>query len=153
MGNNRDRRQHMRKFIGWTLAVGSIFAVFSGCRDYRGIPYPYTQEYEAGQGNIKGNVDTERFSAADGRFAIGANENGYAVFKEPEQAFEALCEKYADGISRIQRDFGLEPLTPDNYADYKTYGWQVKSGTDAEKDQAAFVTDFLDIYENSFQGS
>ena len=89
MGNNRDRRQHMRKFIGWTLAVGSIFAVFSGCRDYREIPYPYTQEYETGQGNIKGNVDTERFSAADGRFAIGANENGYAVFKEPEQAFEA----------------------------------------------------------------
>ena len=31
-----------------------------------------------------------------------------------------------------------------------TYGWQVNTGTDESKEQAAFVTHVLDIYENSY---
>ena len=36
------------------------------------------------------------------------------------------------------------------YKAYKTYGWQVTSGTEKAKKEAIFVTKFLDIYENSF---
>ena len=42
------------------------------------------------------------------------------------------------------------PLTNFTYKSYKTYGWQVTTGTDEEKEQARFVSSFLDIYENSF---
>ena len=42
------------------------------------------------------------------------------------------------------------PLTNFTYKSYKTYGWQVTTGTDEEKEQAIFITSFLDIYENSF---
>lgn len=31
-----------------------------------------------------------------------------------------------------------------------TYGWQVNTGTEESKNQAAFVTQVLDIYENSY---
>ena len=31
-----------------------------------------------------------------------------------------------------------------------TYGWQVNTGSEESKEQAAFVSGVLDIYENSF---
>lgn len=114
------------------------------------IKYPYTQEYIVGQENIIGDVDIAAFLAIDERFEIGANANGYAVFKDPEAAFQALTEKYADGIRLIQRNFDLKPLNYKNYDTYKTYGQQVYSGTEEARSQAAFVSAFLDIFENSF---
>ncbi|MGL5066303.1 MAG: hypothetical protein ACRC6T_00545 [Sarcina sp.] len=38
-----------------------------------------------------------------------------------------------------------------NYKSYGTYGWQVNSGTQEEKEQAKFISSFIDIYENSFE--
>ncbi len=115
------------------------------------VKYPYVQEYAAGKGNIKGNVDVAAFHAIDERFAIGANENGYAVFKDPEAAFSALLEKCPDGIKEIQEAFDLNgPFNRRNWEEYKTYGWQVSSGTEEAQEQARFVSGFLDIYENSF---
>ena len=35
----------------------------------------------AGQGNIKGNVPVEEYISISEDFAIGADKNGYAVFK------------------------------------------------------------------------
>ena len=37
-----------------------------------------------------------------------------------------------------------------DFGSYKTYGWQVTTGTQEEREQALFVTGFMDIYENSF---
>lgn len=111
----------------------------------------YSQEYIIGQGNIKGNVDTEYFESINSNFEIGANSYGYAVFKNPDKAFKSLLEYYQDGITLIQKEFELLPLTNFNYKNYKTYGWQVTTGTDEEKEQARFVSSFIDIYENSFK--
>ena len=36
------------------------------------------------------------------------------------------------------------------FYDYMTYGYQVNTGTDESKEQAAFVSHVLDIYENSY---
>lgn len=110
----------------------------------------YSQIYISEYGNIKGNVDIERFGKINIDFDIGANKYGYAVFKNPNKAFKRLKKDYAMGIKLIQREFNLLPLNNFTYKDYKTFGWQVTMGTDEEKEQARFVTSFMDIYENSF---
>lgn len=116
------------------------------------IAYPCVREYEAGQGNIQGDVDTEHFESIGEDFAIGANIKGYAVFKAPRKAYETMTELYDEGIRLIQEEFDLPPMTKRNYSKYGIYGWQVTSGTEEAKSQAAFVSTFCDIYENSFGG-
>lgn len=130
------------------LSIFLMLLVMVSCKPT--IDNPYTQEYVVGQGNIVGEVDVEYFIKLDERFAIGAAKNGMAVFKNPFEAYQALTEKYAAGIAVIKREFLLSKLSYKNYQDYKTYGWQVTIGTEEEKEQAKFVSKFLDIYENSF---
>jgi len=133
------------------LLAGLLCLSLAACASDNEISNPWTQEYVSGQGNIRGNVDTADFLARDERFEIGADQDGYAVFKDPEAALTALEEKYAAGIELIREEFGLEEFGEKTYEDYKTYGWQVTTGTEEEREQAGFVTGFLDIYENSFR--
>lgn len=114
------------------------------------VKYPATQEYVAGQGNIKGNVNVQKFEAISEDFAIGANAAGYAVFKNPGKAWDTFVEKYADGIALVQKEYTLLPLTSKRYEMYLVYGWQAYHGTEEEKEQAHFVSSFLDIYDNSY---
>ena len=72
------------------------------------------------------------------------------LFKNPKKAFKTLKKEYSDGIKIIQKEFKLPPLNNFTYKSYKTYGWQVTTGTPSLKKEAKFVTLFLDIYENSF---
>lgn len=109
----------------------------------------YCQEYVAGQGNIKGNVNVESFLERSEHFAIGANSYGYAVFKDPEAAFAAFVEQYSDGIELVQKTFNLQPLTETDYDGYMECALVMAGDSEAEK-QARFITQFLDIYENSF---
>lgn len=110
----------------------------------------YSQIYITGESNIKGNVDINMFGKINIDFDIGANKYGYAVFKNPNKALKTLKKEYSKGIKLIQKEFNLLPLTNFNYRKYKNYGWQVTTGTDKEKEQASFVSSFMDIYENSF---
>ena len=110
----------------------------------------YTQIYIQNEGNIKGNVDINKFGKIDKDFDIGANKYGMAVFKNPRKAFKTLKKKYKNGIKLIQKEFNLPPLSNFTYKGYKTYGWQVTKGTKKDKEQARFISSFLDIYENSF---
>lgn len=110
----------------------------------------YSQIYIADESNNKGNVDINKFGRIHIDFDIGANKYGEAVFKNPNNALKTLKKEYARGIKLIQKEFNLLPLTNFNYNSYKMYGWQVTTGTDEEKEQARFVSTFMDIYENSF---
>lgn len=110
----------------------------------------YSQVYIIGESNNKGNVDINKYGRINIDFNIGANKYGEAVFKNPQKAFRTLKKEYSSGIQLIQKEFNLLPLTNFTYKSYKTYGWQVTTGTEEEKEQARFVTSFLDIYENSF---
>lgn len=110
----------------------------------------YSQVYIIGESNNKGNVDINKYGRINIDFDIGANKYGEAVFKNPQKAFRTLKKEYSSGIKLIQKEFNLLPLTNFTYKSYKTYGWQVTTGTEEEKEQARFVTSFLDIYENSF---
>ena len=131
--------------IGICLIAG--FIINSVINPYLG----YSQEYIAGQGNIKGNVDVSYFKNISDDFDIGANKYGYAVFKNPEKALERLKENYKDGIKLSQSEYDLQDLSQDNYKIYGTYGWQVSTGSEKEKEEAGFVSYFMDIYENSFE--
>ncbi len=125
------------------------FAAMAGCKTKSPtVAHPYTQEYVAGRGH--GNVKVQNFLDHGEEFAIGADENGKAVFKDPHKAFEALVRDYSDGINLIQEEYKLGPITPRNFYDYKTYGYQVNTGSEECKKQASFVSQVLDIYENSF---
>ncbi len=121
----------------------------SACNDDK-IKNPYVKEYITGQANIAGTVDKDYYAKINDAFEIGASENGDAVFKNPDAAFKALKEMYSEGIEVIKNEFKLSKLSPKNYNNYKTYGWQVTTGSAEEKEQARFVSSFLDIYENSF---
>ena len=110
----------------------------------------HCQRYEPGKGNIKGEVNTYYYENINMDFEIGANKDGYAVFKNPERAYKRLKKDYAKGIMAIAREYRLLPLTNFNFRAYSNYGWQLTWGTDEEKEQAHFVSDFFEIYENSF---
>ena len=109
----------------------------------------YCQEYIAGRTNIKGNVDVKRFENISRDFEIGANKLGYAVFKTPDKAMLTLKRNYSVGIKVIKDEFKLNDLNNQTVEEYKEYGTQITKGTKEEKKQAAFVSEFLDIYENS----
>ncbi|MEG0368154.1 MAG: helix-turn-helix transcriptional regulator, partial [Coprobacillus sp.] len=110
-----------------------------------------TQVYIAGEGNIKGEVDVDYFGKIDLALDIGANQFGYAVFKNPQKAMDYLKTNYAQGINAIQKEYKLLfPLNNFTYQQYGIYGWQLTTGTEEEMKQASFVSSFIDIYENSF---
>jgi len=140
-----------RKIIIFVISVililgGILF--YKSC--YQDSNLLYSQEYITGSVNIKGNVDTKYFADMGKEYEIGANKYGYAVFKNPDAALARLKNDYKAGIDLIQKEFDLSPLSQTNYEEYKTYGWQVVTGTKEEKQQAKFITSFMDIYENSF---
>lgn len=111
----------------------------------------YTQKYVPHQGNIKGEVDIEYFENISIDFEIGANKYGIAVFKNPKVALKRLKKDYSKGISAIKKEFSLMPLSNFNYKQYKRYGWQVTSEDEEIQKQARFISNFFDIYENSFR--
>lgn len=112
--------------IGFTLMC---FASMAGCKTKPPkVAHPYVKEYVASYKT--GSVNVKDFLDHGDEFAIGADENGKAVFKDPQKAFEALVRDYSDGINLIRDEYKLGPITPRNFYDYMTYGWQVNTGTE-----------------------
>lgn len=115
------------------------------------IVHPAVQEYVPGQGNIMGNVDVAKFEAHGEAYAIGADENGYAVFKDPDAAFQAVKEDFADAIALIREEYGLKPFSKLSIRSYGVYGGQVTTAkTDEEFQRARFVGSVARIYESSY---
>ncbi len=110
----------------------------------------YVSEYTPGKGNSIGKVNVDYFLDRSEDFAIGATNGGIAVFKNPDKAFKTLKKNYKDGIRLIRKEFCKSNLSKRNFDCYKNLGWQVRTGTEKEKEEAMFITGFLDIYENSF---
>ena len=121
------------------LSVLILAAVFVFNGKINKVTNPCVQDYVAGQGNIRGNVNVEDYYERDARFAIGAGEDGYAVFKDPGEAFAALREHYPEGISLIRKEFHLLWLSKLNYPSYQTYGWQATTGASRPNLSAGFL--------------
>ena len=141
----------MKKHIVFVILTDVIVSFLLSACNGNTITNPYVKEYMTSLGNIVGNVEKDFYIKIDDSFEIGASENGDAVFKNPDEAFETLKEMYSEGIKIIQLEFKLSKFNKKNYQEYKIYGWQVTAGSDEEKEQAQFVSKFLDIYENSFK--
>ena len=142
------RKNRITVFVVAVILILVTVYLIKSCYEDPGLCC--SQEYNSGTGNIKGNVDIEYFVNKSADFEIGANHYGFAVFKKPDAALARLKTDYKTGIDLIQREFKLSPLSQSNYKLYGTYGWQVTSGAKEEKEQAAFVSAFMDIYENGF---
>lgn len=84
-------------------------------------------------------------------YEIGANEDGIPIFKDTDKAFEQILIDYEDGFKAIKEEFELETISKKNYEDYFTYGWQLSSDNEDIKEQGKEITQFFDIYENSFK--
>lgn len=132
------------------LAV-ALITVLVGCGSKDTIRHPYTQEYTVGQGNIKGAVDTAYFLSFGEEFEIGASDDGFAVFKDPEKAWNSFIEICSEGIAVVQKENGLEPLAFDNFQMYKSASVAPYGQSDEVDKQILFICKFLDIYENSFK--
>lgn len=117
------------------------------------IRNPAVQEYTPGAPGIQGSVDKAALESLSESYAIGADKNGRAVFKDPFAAFDTMTAQCADGLALIREEFDLPPITRRDLDYYKVFGFQVTGGSEQAREQASFVTRFLDIYENSFEES
>ncbi|MDD3392580.1 MAG: hypothetical protein PHE54_03490 [Bacilli bacterium] len=109
----------------------------------------WTKEYVIGEEGIKGEVDMTQFGTNE-VYAIGANQYGYAVFKDPDAAFKQMKKEYSKAIQNIRDEFNLNMLSRLSYQDYMNYGWQLSGDyTEEEINDARTVSNFLDIYDNS----
>ena len=84
------------------LSVLILAAVFVFNGKINKVTNPCVQDYVAGQGNIRGNVNVEDYYERDVRFAIGAGEDGYAVFKDPGEAFAAQVRDLTAGRCAVR---------------------------------------------------
>lgn len=132
------------------LTIILIFCVISIIKQAHKQSLKYSKEYVVGQPGIKGYVNVQTYINISQDFGIGANEYGFPVFKNPEKALSTFKELYYDTITLIQTEFNLDELTTQSCQLYKIYGAQVQTEMAEEKERADFVSQFLDIYENSF---
>ncbi len=131
-----------------TLAVSILsIAVIVGCAanpNHAEKPLEAVGEYE---GNTLGG---EFLKSGKSAYDIGVSQYGRPIFKDADAAFEQALEDYADGFEYIADSFGLPSITKYNYGLYKTYGWQAASENEDIYSQCRAITQFFDIYENSF---
>lgn len=110
----------------------------------------YIKEYTVGEKGIRGSVDVAQFGD-NSAYEIGANKEGYAVFKNPDKAFHQMKIDFAKGIAAIKKENNLYFFVRWNFEVYAEYGWQLTETDDEEAiKQAAQLSAYLDIYENSF---
>jgi hypothetical protein len=73
------------------------------------------------------------------------------IFKDTDKAFNQVIIDYADGFTAIQEEYVLKPISKKSWKEYKTYGWQLSTHNEDIRNQGNQITQFLDIYENSFE--
>lgn len=105
-------------------------------------------------GQVIGEYDTTKlsndFNQNSEAYSIGENKDGMPIFKDTNRAFEQALIDYADGFTAIQKQFDLDPVSSENWESYKTNGWQLTTDDEDIKKQGSEITQFFDIYENSF---
>ncbi len=103
---------------------------------------------------VVGEYDTSGWHNSFGdslSYAVGMNIRGKPVFKNPNKAFRQAMRDYKLGFKAIRKEFELLPVNKLNYRMYQTYGSQLTTGSDEEKRQGIIISQFFDIYENSFR--
>ena len=139
----------MKKKIILTILLAACIGIIFKAR-YRPLIHPYAQEYLPGTGNIQGNVNVDRWLAYGPSFSIGADADGYAVFKDPDAALKLAKEVFKDGIDLLKQTKNLPELTKYTYTKYYIDTTGESYGTGEKGKQIQELQGFLDIYENSY---
>lgn len=84
-------------------------------------------------------------------YAIGTNKDGMPIFKDTDKAFNQAIIDYTEGFTAIEEEYDLKPISKKNWEEYKTYGWQLNPDNEDVRKQGSQITQFFDIYENSFK--
>lgn len=84
-------------------------------------------------------------------YAIGTNKDGMPIFKDTDKAFNQAIIDYKEGFTAIEEEYDLKPISKKNWEEYKTYGWQLNTDNEDVRKQGSQITQFFDIYENSFK--
>ena len=103
---------------------------------------------------VVGEYDTSKLGNSFGEseaYAIGVNVKGMPVFKTPNKAFRQAIVDCKLGFKAIRKEFKLLLVNKLNYPQYGIYGCQLTTGSDEEKRQGRIISQFFDIYENSFK--
>ena len=104
---------------------------------------------------VVGEYDTTKlsntFDQTNEAYSIGANQDGMPIFKDTNKALEQALIDYADGFTAIQKQFNLAPVNDKNWENYKTFGCQLTTDDENIKKQGCEISQFFDIYENSFK--
>ncbi|MGE4354477.1 MAG: M56 family metallopeptidase [Oscillospiraceae bacterium] len=104
---------------------------------------------------VVGEYDTSSLGGAfatsgNSAYKIGMNAYGMPVFADMDAAFDAILEDCAEGFAYLSNEFSLPAVTKQNYEAYKAYGWQTGASNEAVRKQCVEISQFFDIYENSF---
>lgn len=125
-----EKKQRPRKFLWIAITIlvfGAVLAVY-----------------------LAGRMPTSSVAPGQNPYAATNGPLGKEVFVDPSAALSQALIDYADGFDAIRREYKLFPINRFNFRKYMTYGWQLTTGTEEEKQQAGQISRFLDIYENSF---
>ncbi len=100
-------------------------------------------------------VDKNKFELISSDFEIGATEEGYAVFKDPNKAFETFKVLYKEELSYVKRDnLIILPICYSNLNKYSIYCMnsydKVLEEDETFANRIKFIMEFIDIYENSY---
>ena len=134
----------------WAIALSAVTAVLLAVcflTDPPGAKNPAVGDYIPGIS--RGNVDTGKFTAVSPDFAVGADKNGYAVFKDPEKAYSTFLSLYGDTLGEIRERNHLAPLSERTLGLYMICAAETERSDAREREKYSFVAAFLDIYENS----
>ena len=84
-------------------------------------------------------------------YDLALNSQNMPVFKNPDKALAELKRDYKQVILEIKNEFNISfDLSKYNYQDYSTYGCQLTTSDPILRHQGRYISQVLDIYENSF---
>lgn len=98
-----------------------------------------------------GVVDAAGLEARSADFAVGASESGLPVFKNPARALRTFRRLYAAELDAVREAYDLPAFSSKSRAAYRQYGWQTQASDEQTQQRYAFVSQFLELYENSFR--
>ena len=132
----------MKKYYAMIL-IACISLMLAACRNPNSVVIDEYDTSKLGGDFVKSN---------DGAYDIGANKDGMPIFKNPDKAFNQALIDYADGFAAIQKEFDLKPISKRNWKEYENYGCQLSGDNDEDiRKQGVKISQFFDIYENSFK--
>ena len=84
-------------------------------------------------------------------YELALNEDNRPVFKSPAEALAKAQSDFSDAAAVLRKEFRFLPMSKYNCYKYGKFGWQIVSEDERIRNQGQKLTQFADIYENSFK--